>query len=136
MDSADTAASPYIAAAAKVKRPCRTAFPGAVIVRPAGVFASDDAFLTTILRLLRSLRPIRIGDGRTRLPAGVRGRRGCGDRTKFLPQNENHILSTNWRARIYSLRGVVCEPIARCRRIAASGKCGYHLPSWHVPIGR
>src|SRR5262245_35221897 len=46
----------------------QTAFPGAVIVRPAAMFAPDDAFLTTILRLLRSLPAYPIfGDGRTRL---------------------------------------------------------------------
>ncbi|MGB8630138.1 MAG: complex I NDUFA9 subunit family protein, partial [Xanthobacteraceae bacterium] len=46
----------------------QTAFPSAVIVRPAVMFASDDAFLTTILRLLRSLPAYPIfGDGRTRL---------------------------------------------------------------------
>jgi uncharacterized protein YbjT (DUF2867 family) len=46
----------------------QTAFPGAVIVRPAVMFAADDAFLTTILRLLRSLPAYPIfGDGRTRL---------------------------------------------------------------------
>jgi uncharacterized protein YbjT (DUF2867 family) len=46
----------------------QTAFPGAVIVRPAVMFAPDDSFLTTILRLLRSLPAYPIfGDGRTRL---------------------------------------------------------------------
>ena len=46
----------------------QTAFPGAVIVRPAAMFAPDDAFLTTVLRLLRSLPAYPIfGDGRTRL---------------------------------------------------------------------
>ncbi len=43
-------------------------FPGAVIVRPAVLFAPDDGFLTTILRLLRVLPAYPIfGDGRTRL---------------------------------------------------------------------
>jgi uncharacterized protein YbjT (DUF2867 family) len=46
----------------------QTAFPGAVIVRPAVMFAPDDAFLTTVLPLLRSLPAYPIfGDGRTRL---------------------------------------------------------------------
>ena len=46
----------------------QTAFPGAVIVRPAVMFAADDAFLTTILRLLRSLPAYPVfGDGRTKL---------------------------------------------------------------------
>ena len=46
----------------------RAAFPGAIIVRPAVLFAPDDGFLTTILRLLRVLPAYPIfGDGRTRL---------------------------------------------------------------------
>src|SRR4030088_845981 len=46
----------------------QTAFPGAVIIRAAVMFAPDDAFLTTILRLLRSLPAYPMfGDGRTRL---------------------------------------------------------------------
>ena len=46
----------------------QSSFPGAVIVRPAVMFAHDDAFLSTILRLLRSL-PVypMFGDGRTKL---------------------------------------------------------------------
>ena len=44
----------------------QAAFPGAVIIRPAVMFASDESFLTTIHRLLRVL-PIYplLGDGRT-----------------------------------------------------------------------
>ena len=46
----------------------QAAFPGAVIVRPAVMFAADDAFLATIVRLLRSLPAYPLfGDGRTRL---------------------------------------------------------------------
>jgi uncharacterized protein YbjT (DUF2867 family) len=46
----------------------QTAFPGAVIIRSAVMFAPDDAFLTTILRLLRSLPAYPMfGDGRKRL---------------------------------------------------------------------
>src|ERR1700750_1191949 len=46
----------------------QSAFPGAVIIRPAVMFAQDDAFLTTILRLLRSLPAYPMfGDGRMRL---------------------------------------------------------------------
>ena len=51
----------------------RTAFADALVVRPAVMFGPDDAFLTTILRLLRQL-PIypMFGRGRTRLqPAYV-----------------------------------------------------------------
>jgi uncharacterized protein YbjT (DUF2867 family) len=67
--SADTASpSPYIRSRGEGEAAVQTAFPGAVIVRPAVLFASDDAFLTTILRLLRSLPAYPIfGDGRTML---------------------------------------------------------------------
>jgi uncharacterized protein YbjT (DUF2867 family) len=64
------AASPstYIRSRGEGETAVQTAFPGAVIVRPAVMFAADDAFLTTILRLLRSLPAYPIfGDGRTRL---------------------------------------------------------------------
>jgi uncharacterized protein YbjT (DUF2867 family) len=67
--SADAAPpSPYIRSRGEGEAAVRTAFPGAVIVRPVVMFASDDAFLTTILRLLRSLPAYPIfGDGTTRL---------------------------------------------------------------------
>jgi uncharacterized protein YbjT (DUF2867 family) len=66
---ADTASSSsYIRSRGEGESAVRTAFPGTVIVRPAVIFAADDAFLTTILRLLRSLPAYPIfGDGRTRL---------------------------------------------------------------------
>jgi uncharacterized protein YbjT (DUF2867 family) len=66
---ANTASSsPYIRSRGEGEAVVQTAFPGAVIVRPAAMFAPDDAFLTTILRLLRSLPAYPIfGDGRTRL---------------------------------------------------------------------
>jgi uncharacterized protein YbjT (DUF2867 family) len=61
-------ASTYIRSRGEGEAAVQTAFPGAVIVRPAVMFAADDAFLTTILRLLRSLPAYPIfGDGRTRL---------------------------------------------------------------------
>jgi uncharacterized protein YbjT (DUF2867 family) len=64
------AASPstYIRSRGEGEAAVQAAFPGAVIVRPAVMFAADDAFLTTILRLMRSLPAYPIfGDGRTRL---------------------------------------------------------------------
>jgi uncharacterized protein YbjT (DUF2867 family) len=66
---ADTASpSTYIRSRGEGEAAVQAAFPGAVIVRPAVMFAADDAFLTTILRLLRSLPAYPIfGDGRTRL---------------------------------------------------------------------
>jgi uncharacterized protein YbjT (DUF2867 family) len=60
--------SPYIRSRGEGEAAVQAAFPGAVIVRPAVMFASDDSFLTTILRLLRVLPAYPIfGDGRTRL---------------------------------------------------------------------
>jgi uncharacterized protein YbjT (DUF2867 family) len=60
--------SPYIRSRGEGEAAVQAAFPGAVIVRPAVLFAQDDGFLTTILRLLRVLPayPI-LGDGRIRL---------------------------------------------------------------------
>ena len=60
--------SPYIRSRGEGEAAVQAAFPGAVIVRPAVMFAADDAFLATILRLLRSLPAYPIfGAGRTRL---------------------------------------------------------------------
>jgi uncharacterized protein YbjT (DUF2867 family) len=60
--------STYVRSRGEGEAAVQAAFPGAVIVRPAVMFAADDAFLTTILRLLRSLPAYPIfGDGRTRL---------------------------------------------------------------------
>jgi uncharacterized protein YbjT (DUF2867 family) len=63
-----TSPSPYIRSRGNGEAAVKTAFPVAVIVRPAVMFARDDDFLTTILRLLRVLPAYPIfGDGRTRL---------------------------------------------------------------------
>jgi uncharacterized protein YbjT (DUF2867 family) len=60
--------SPYIRSRGEGEAAVQAACPAAVIVRPAVMFAADDAFLTVILRLLRSLPAYPIfGDGRTRL---------------------------------------------------------------------
>jgi uncharacterized protein YbjT (DUF2867 family) len=60
--------SPYIRSRGEGEGAVQVAFPGAVIVRPAVMFAADDAFLTTILRLLRSLPAYPLfGSGKTRL---------------------------------------------------------------------
>jgi uncharacterized protein YbjT (DUF2867 family) len=66
---ADAASSsPYIRYRGEGEAAVQAAFPGAVIIRPAVMFAPDDAFLTTILRLLRTLPAYPLfGDGRTRL---------------------------------------------------------------------
>ena len=65
--------SPYIRTRGEGEAAVQAAFPGAIVVRPAVIFARDDAFLTAILRLLRTLPAYPLfGDGRTRLqPAHV-----------------------------------------------------------------
>jgi uncharacterized protein YbjT (DUF2867 family) len=63
-----TSSSPYIRNRGEGEAAVQAAFPGAVVIRPAVMFAQDDAFLTTILRLLRTLPAYPMfSDGRTRL---------------------------------------------------------------------
>jgi len=63
-----TSPSPYILSRGQGDAAVQTAFPVAAIVRPAVMFAADEEFLTTILRLLRSLPAYPVfGDGRTRV---------------------------------------------------------------------
>jgi uncharacterized protein YbjT (DUF2867 family) len=60
--------SPYIRNRGEGEAAVQAAFPGAVVIRPAVMFAPDDAFLTTILGLLRTLPAYPMfGDGRTKL---------------------------------------------------------------------
>ena len=60
--------SPYIRSRGEGEAAVLAAFPGAIIIRPAAMFAPDDGFLTTILGLLRTLPAFPIfGNGRTRL---------------------------------------------------------------------
>ena len=60
--------SSYIRNRGEGEAAVQAAFPGAVVVRPAVMFAPDDAFLTTILGLLRTLPAYPLfGDGMTRL---------------------------------------------------------------------
>jgi uncharacterized protein YbjT (DUF2867 family) len=72
---ADTASpSPYIRSRGEGEAAVQAAFPGAVIIRPAVLFARDDGFLTEILRLLRILPAYPMfGDGRTRLQPAYAG---------------------------------------------------------------
>jgi uncharacterized protein YbjT (DUF2867 family) len=65
--------SPYIRARGQGEEAVRAAFPQASIVRPAVMFGPDDAFLNTLIKLLRRL-PVypMFGSGGTRLqPADV-----------------------------------------------------------------
>jgi len=60
--------SPYIRNRGEGEAAVQAAFPGAVVIRAAVIFGPDDAFLTTILGLLRTLPAYPLfGDGRTRL---------------------------------------------------------------------
>jgi NADH dehydrogenase len=68
-----TSRSRYIRKRGEGELAVRAAFPDAIIIRPAVMFGPDDAFLTTVLKLLRRL-PIypMFGRGQTRLqPAYV-----------------------------------------------------------------
>jgi uncharacterized protein YbjT (DUF2867 family) len=60
--------APYIAARGRGEVAVREAFPGATIIRPAVMFGPDDAFLTTLVRLVRTL-PVypMFGRGQTKL---------------------------------------------------------------------
>ena len=90
--------SPYIRSRGEGEAAVQAAFPGVVIIRPAVMFARDDSFLTTILRLLRVLPLIQY-----LATAG----RGCSPRMrmtllrrlhKFCGRAKNRILSMNWPA--------------------------------------
>ena len=68
-----TSSSPYIRARGQGEQAVRAAFPNAAVIRPAVMFGPDDAFLNTLVQLLRRL-PIypMFGRGQTRLqPADV-----------------------------------------------------------------
>jgi uncharacterized protein YbjT (DUF2867 family) len=65
--------SPYIRSRGEGEQAVCREFPGATLIRPAVMFAPDDAFLNTILKLLRQLPAYPMfGSGATRLqPAHV-----------------------------------------------------------------
>jgi len=65
--------SPYIRSRGQGELAVSTAYPGAILVRPAVMFGPDDAFLTVILKLLRRLPAYPIfGTGTAKLqPAHV-----------------------------------------------------------------
>ncbi|MBK0400154.1 complex I NDUFA9 subunit family protein [Limibaculum sp. M0105] len=90
--------SPYIRSRADGEMAVRAAFPDATILRPSVMFGADDAFLNTLIRILR-LSPVvpLFGDGRTRLrPAFV------GD----VAQAAVHALfDPSARGRVYEIGG-------------------------------
>jgi uncharacterized protein YbjT (DUF2867 family) len=60
--------SPYIRKRGEGEQAVRAAFAAATLIRPAVMFSADDAFLTTILRLLRRLPAYPMfGRGQTKL---------------------------------------------------------------------
>ena len=65
--------SPYICARGQGEQAVRAVFAGTTVIRPAVMFGTDDAFLNTLIKLLRRL-PVypMFGQGQTRLqPADV-----------------------------------------------------------------
>src|SRR5262249_56844534 len=74
-------ASPYIRSRGEGEVAVLDAFPSARVVRPAVMFGPGDAFLTTLLAMLRRLPIIPVvGSGATKLQAGYveGGREGGG----------------------------------------------------------
>jgi hypothetical protein len=94
---ADPASSaPYIAARGRGEIAVQQAFPGAILIRPAVMCGPDDAFLTTVVRLLRIL-PVYPVFGRERrscnpsmLRTWPRGLREC-----WLTQAEALLLTSS-----------------------------------------
>jgi uncharacterized protein YbjT (DUF2867 family) len=60
--------SPYISARGHGEQVVQTAFPSAILIRPAVMFGPDDAFLTTLVKLVRMLPVYPLfGRGETKL---------------------------------------------------------------------
>jgi hypothetical protein len=84
----------------------QTAFPNAVIIRPAVMFAPDDAFLTTILRLLRSLPAYPMfGDGRTRLQPAIAVPEALRTKNNILRKAGSSLIGqTGWQIKQIAIR--------------------------------
>jgi uncharacterized protein YbjT (DUF2867 family) len=124
----------YIRSRGEGEAAVQTAFPGTVIVRPAVIFASDDAFLTTILRLLRSLPMYPIfGDGRTKLQPVYVGDVAAAI-TQILRQSQKPypIYELAW-PRVYSYE----ELLRTIARIAGLRPVLVHMPFafWNALAG-
>ena len=95
--------SPYIRSRGEGEAAVQAAFSSVVTVRPAVMFAPDDGFLTTILRLLRVLPAYPIfGDGRTRLQPAYADDVAAAI-TQVLRQRKKALshLRTGWPARLF-----------------------------------
>ncbi|RWP65949.1 MAG: complex I NDUFA9 subunit family protein [Mesorhizobium sp.] len=106
--------SNYIRARGRGEEAVASAFPGAIIVRPAVMTGPDDVFLTTIVRLIRLLPVYPLfGDGGTRLqPVYVED---VADAVSRLIGGRNHKGSSIFEfggARIYTYKELLRE-IAR-----------------------
>jgi uncharacterized protein YbjT (DUF2867 family) len=72
--------SPYIRARGRGEQAVRAAFAAATVMRPAVMFGPDDAFLNTLIKLLRRLPVIQCLSRQNAVAASRRGRRrrgGC-----------------------------------------------------------
>jgi uncharacterized protein YbjT (DUF2867 family) len=116
-------ASRYIHARAAGERAARSEFGGTVIVRPAVMFGSDDAFLTTLIRLLRILPVFPLfGNGLTRLqPVYV------GDVAEAVAI----LASRSAPSPIYEFGG---PRILRYRELVETVARALSLQRWYVPL--
>lgn len=109
--------SPYIRARGRGEEAVKAAFPGAVIVRPAVMTGPDDAFITTIARLIRLL-PIYplFGEGSTRLqPVHVEDVAEAVSRLALGQSSTNAAIFEFAGPRIYSYRELVGEIAAQLK---------------------
>lgn len=109
--------SPYIRARGRGEEAVTAAFPGAVIVRPAVMTGPDDAFITTIARLVRLL-PIYplFGEGSTRLqPVHVEDVAEAVSRLALEQNSTDAAIFEFAGPRIYSYRELVGEIAAQLK---------------------
>ncbi|MCP1999150.1 complex I NDUFA9 subunit family protein [Nitrobacter winogradskyi] len=114
------AASAYIRARGQGEEAVGAAFPNSIIVRPAVMTGSDDAFLTTIVRLLRILPVYPLfGSGDTRLqPAYVEDVAEAIARLALGASDPEARLFEFGEPRVYSYRELV-EEISRLLDVRA-----------------
>jgi uncharacterized protein YbjT (DUF2867 family) len=109
--------SPYIRARGQGEQAVRAVFSGATVVRPAVMFGPDDAFLTTLIMLLRRL-PVypMFGRGKTRLqPADVEDVAEAIARVMQRKEEEPHPIECGG-PRVYSYEELL-RTIARAARV-------------------